>query len=218
MVATLIHLVRHGEVHNPDEVLYGRIPGFHLSELGHRMAVTAAGFLAGHPIRSLTASPLQRTQESAEPWSSSFGLPIVSDERVIEPTNRFEGSPSLGGVGLLMQPRQWPLVMNPFTPSWGEPYLAIALRMIAAIDDVYATCDTGEAVIVTHQLPIVMVQRSVARQHLWHDPRARRCSLSSITTIERITDAAAGTPRYRQVSYAEPAAALLAEAVDSGAV
>lgn len=182
------------------------------------MAAAAVSHLAGHPISTLTASPLQRTQESAAPWSAEFGLPVVSDDRVIEPTNKFEGFPSLGGVELLRQPSVWPWLIDPFTPSWGEPYLDVALRMIAAIDDAYETCDTGEAVIVSHQLPIVMVQRSLARQHLWHDPRARACSLSSITTIERITDAARGTPRYRRVSYAEPAAALLADAVDAGAV
>ena len=38
MQATTIHFVRHGEVHNPDHILYERLPGFHLSDRGRRMA------------------------------------------------------------------------------------------------------------------------------------------------------------------------------------
>ena len=218
MTATFIHLVRHGEVHNPDRVLYGRIPGFHLSALGHQLAATAAAHLAEHPVTALFASPLQRAQESAAPWAAEFGLPIQTDDRLIEPTNRFEGQQAMAGRAIVTSPRVWPWVIDPFRPSWGEPYLRIAVRMIAAIDHAFDTTESGEAVLVGHQLPIVMVQRSLARVHLWHDPRARRCSLSSITTIRRITDAPARTPRYEQVAYAEPGAQLMAAAIDAGAV
>ena len=218
MAATLIHLVRHGEVHNPDRVLYGRIPGFHLSALGHQLAAVATAHLAGHPVTALFASPLQRTQESAAPWAAEFGLPIQTDDRLIEPTNRFEGQRAMAGSAIVTSPRVWPWLVDPFRPSWGEPYLRIAARMIDAIDHVFETTESGEAVIVSHQLPIVMVQRSLARTHLWHDPRARTCSLSSITTIRRITDAPARTPRYQQVAYVEPGAQLMDSVIDAGAV
>ena len=62
-----VHLVRHGEVENPQGVLYGRIPGFHLSEAGRVMAKTAAGFLAGRDVTVLRSSPLERARETAEP-------------------------------------------------------------------------------------------------------------------------------------------------------
>ena len=83
MPADLIRLVRHGEVHNPDRILYGRIPGYHLSELGHEMAAVAAQSLVGRDIRRLIASPLQRTQESAKPWADLFGLPIETDDHQV---------------------------------------------------------------------------------------------------------------------------------------
>jgi broad specificity phosphatase PhoE len=210
--ASLIHLVRHGEVHNPTGVLYGRLPGYHLSELGHAMAAAAAGELAGHPITGLYASPLQRAQESAQPWAEAFGLPIQTDERLIEPTNKFEGKKFEFGPAVLLHPQAWPWVVNPLRPSWGEPYLSVIQRMLAAIGDAHAAADSGEVVMVSHQMPIVMVQRALAGQRPFHDPRKRRCSLSSITTLEKRGD------RFVEVGYQEPAAELLTKAIDLGAV
>lgn len=214
----MIHLVRHGEVHNPEGILYGRIPGYHLSELGHRMAKATALHFAGHPITALYASPLQRAQESAQPWAAQYGLDITTDDRIIEPHNRFEGEKFEFGPGVLTRPRVWPWVWNPLQPSWGEPYRSVAARMIAALDDAWDSANGGEVVMVSHQMPIVMVQRAVKATHLWHDPRDRRCSLSSVTSLVRDDDVAPGTPRYRETGYLEPAADLLVGAVDSGAV
>ena len=211
MPADLIHLVRHGEVYNPDRVLYGRIPGFGLSELGHRMAQAAADSLTGHPVTRLVASPLQRTIESAQPWADDFGLEVHLDERVIEPTNRFEGG-RFKFPQTLLRPEVWPWITNPTLPSWGEPFAEIAARMLAAIDDHWQQTEAGELVIVSHQSPIWMVHRALAGKRLFHDPRRRRCSLSSITTLARNGD------RFVEVDYREPAAGLLAGSVDAGAV
>ncbi|MFT4283293.1 MAG: histidine phosphatase family protein [Protaetiibacter sp.] len=209
MPADLVHLVRHGEVENPTRVLYGRLEGFGLSTLGHRMAELAAASLDGRPVSSLTASPLQRTQESAAPWATRFGLPVRLDERLIEPHNRFEGTNVRKG---LRDPRNWPYLVGPWRPTWGEAFTSIRRRMMAAVAEAYADADGGEAVLVTHQLPIWMVARTVARKPLAHDPRARRCALSSITTLA-FRDGA-----FVEVDYQEPAAELLAQSIDLGAV
>jgi Fructose-2,6-bisphosphatase len=68
--------VRHGEVFNPSRVLYGRLPGFALSEDGREMAAAAASHIKrlDCPVSALYASPLQRTRESAEPFTELFGL------------------------------------------------------------------------------------------------------------------------------------------------
>jgi broad specificity phosphatase PhoE len=212
VAATQIHLVRHGEVYNPEGILYGRLPGYHLSELGRRMAGAAAAQLAGHPIVALYASPLQRAQESAKPWAEGFGLEINTDERLIEPFNKFEGSTFEFGAAVLSRPRVWPWVLNPFKPSWGEPYASVVTRMLSAIEEAWSSVDGGEIVMVSHQMPIVMVQRSVAGQKLFHDPRKRHCRLSSITTLEKRGE------RFVQVDYQDPAADLLAQSIDLGAV
>ena len=212
MAATQIHLVRHGEVYNPEGILYGRLPGYHLSELGHKMAAAAAANLQGHPIVKLHSSPLQRAQESAKPWADAFGLDIVTDERLIEPLNRFEGGSFEFGPRVLTKPRVWPWIINPWRPSWGEPYVSVAARMLAAMNETWDSVDGGEIVMVSHQMPIVMVQRSLAGKKLFHDPRKRRCHLSSITTIEKRGD------RFVEVGYQDPAAELLAQSIDLGAV
>jgi broad specificity phosphatase PhoE len=208
--ADLIHLVRHGEVRNPDGVLYGRIEGFGLSDLGRRMAELAAASLDGRPITGLWASPLQRTLESASPWVKRFGLDIVTDARLIEPTNAFQG------VNIRRELRRNPLLvrhlLNPLRPSWGEPFASIRGRMMVAVADIHAVTESGEAVIVSHQLPIWMVARTVQRRPLATDPRRRRCALSSITTI------AWRGGRFVEVDYQEPARELLAESIDLGAV
>lgn len=211
MTADLLHLVRHGEVENPDGILYGRLPNFGLSARGHRMAALAAESLRGRPVSSLFASPLQRAQESAAPWSTGFELPIVTEDRIIEPTNRFEGG-RMNARRIVTTPSEWAWVRNPWLPSWGEPYLQVAGRMFAAMDEAWTTADGGEVVMVSHQMPIVMVARTVARRRLAHDPRKRRCALSSITTLRRVDGV------WSEVGYQEPAASLLKDAIDTGAV
>lgn len=214
MPAEQIHLVRHGEVFNPQGVLYGRLPGYGLSDLGRLMAQAAADDLVARdrPVSALVASPLQRTQQSSEPVAAAFGLELTLEDRVIEPENRFEGKRMRGADGALRNIRNWPLLINPWEPSWGEPFRSIADRMLAAIGDAWQAADGGDVVIVSHQLPIWMVHRRLAGLSLSHDPRRRRCALSSVTTFER------RGARFVEVGYVDPAAGLAAEATDVGAV
>jgi broad specificity phosphatase PhoE len=163
-------------------------------------------------VRTLVSSPLQRTQQSAEPISAAFGLPTVLDERVIEPENRFEGKRMRGPAGALRDLRNWPLLVNPWEPSWGEPFRSVADRMLHAMHDAADSVESGDVVMVSHQLPIWMVHRRVARKSLAHDPRRRRCALSSITTFER------RDRRFVEVGYRDPAAGLQEQATDVGAV
>ncbi len=176
------------------------------------MASSAADSLAGHPIAAVYASPLQRAQESAAPWAKKFGLPIVTEERIIEPHNKFEGKKFEFGPGVLAHPQAWPWVINPFKPSWGEPFVSVEARMLAAMNDAWDRAEGGEVVFVSHQMPIWMVARSVAGKTLFHDPRKRRCNLSSITTVKRVGD------KFVEVNYQDPARELLEESVDFGAV
>ncbi len=218
MVTRQLHLVRHGEVFNPDRVLYGRLPGYRLSELGHQMAALAADDLAGRDrvMARLIASPLQRTQESAAPIAAALNLPVALDERVMEPRNAFEGKPMRGADSALKNPANWRYLINPFQPSWGEPYRSIASRMRAAMTDAMESAE-GDVVVVSHQLPIWMVHRDVHRERLFHDPRSRRCALSSITTLE-LVDPARPERGFVEVGYVDPAESLSAGALDVGAV
>jgi broad specificity phosphatase PhoE len=198
---TIVHLVRHGEVENPHGVLYGRIPGYHLSADGRVMAKAAANFLAGRDVIVLRSSPLERAQETAEPIAAQFGLPVETDDRLIEPWNHFEGLTFGVGDGSLRRPRHWMQLWNPFRPSWGEPYGEVAARMRVAMADAAATVRGHEAVLVSHQLPIWVARRSVEGRKLWHDPRRRQCALGSVTSFSYRGGEIVG------VTYAEPAGA-----------
>jgi len=199
---TIVHLVRHGEVANPRQVIYGRIPGYHLSEDGRMMAKAAADFLAGREITVLRSSPLDRALETAEPIAAQFGLDPEIDERLIEPWNHFEGLKFAVGDGALRQPKHWYYLRNPLRPSWGEPYQQVARRMLAAAAAAASAAAGHEAVCVSHQLPIWVARRSAEGRRLWHDPRRRQCALGSVTSLSY----AGGT--LVDVSYAEPSGSV----------
>lgn len=203
MTTTKVHLLRHGEVHNPDGVLYGRLPGYHLSELGHAMARRVAETVADRDITYLVASPLERAQETARPIADKLGLEIVTDDRVIEAANVFEGLTIGVGEGSLRYPRHWKHLRNPFRPSWGEAYVEIAARMHAALLDARRRAEGHEAVLVSHQLPIWTLRRHLERRRLWHDPRRRECALASVTSVHFEGETVVG------ITYESPAAHLI---------
>ncbi|OXM74069.1 MULTISPECIES: histidine phosphatase family protein [Amycolatopsis] len=182
-MTTIVHLLRHGEVHNPDGILYGRLPGFHLSERGRRQALTVAEAVAAHDIAYVVSSPLQRAQETAAPIAAAHRLDVQTDERLIEAGNAFEGQKVAVGDGALRQPRHWPKLRNPFVPSWGEPYVEIAHRMLGAVLRARSKAEGHEALCVSHQLPIWTLRRFLEAKPLWHDPRRRQCSLASLTSL-----------------------------------
>ncbi len=200
---TTVHLLRHGEVDNPAGVLYGRLPGYRLSPLGRTMAERIADALADRDIRYVVASPLERAQETAAPIAERFGLSVACDERLIEADNVFQGLTFGVGNGSLHRPRHWWHLRNPLRPSWGEPYLAQVVRMRAAAAAARDKVRGGEAVCVSHQMPIWALRLSSEGRRLWHDPRRRQCSLASLTSLTYADDDIVA------VTYAEPARDLL---------
>ncbi len=205
MTVTRVHVVRHGEVFNPDRVLYGRLPGFELSLRGLEQARITGRFLAELPIGHLVSSPLERAQQTAAPLAATLGLEVGLDDRLIEAENKLQGKEVAGGKGLFTDATILKYYRNPFRPSWGEPYAEIAARMTAAVADARdrarALGPGVEAACVSHQLPIVALRRFAEGQHLWHDPRSRECGLASVTTLTFDGDIVV------RVDYSEPAGA-----------
>ena len=202
---TTVHLLRHGEVQNPTGVLYGRLPGYHLSELGRKMADRIVEYLRSteKDIAAVVSSPLERAQETAQPIATAFGLQVRTDPRVIEAENVFEGLTFGVGDGSLRRPAAWWQLRNPFRPSWGEPYRNQVGRMLAAMADVRDLTRGAEVVVVSHQLPIWVTRCHVEGRHLWHDPRKRQCTLASLTSFTYVGD------EIEAVGYTEPARDLL---------
>ncbi|RRD59587.1 histidine phosphatase family protein [Leucobacter sp. OH1287] len=215
MLERQIHLVRHGEVYNPEGVLYGRLPGFRLSELGELMAESVRDNLQerGRKVSGVIASPLLRAQQSAAPIAKAFDLPVQTDPRIIEPSNQFEGLVKHGPAGEMRKLRHLPKLWNPLLPSWGEPYARIARRVLAAMDDAWEQQPSdGDAVLVSHQAVIWAAHRAVNGLPLFHNPAQRRCDLSSITSFTKRDGS------WFEVCYSSPAEPLLSGAKDVGAV
>ena len=196
MARTTVHLVRHGEVYNPKKILYGRMPGYHLSSRGNSMAVATSKFFRGRDVTYLAASPLERAQETARPIAEVTGCEVQTREDILEAGNTFEGLRTKGWRSQLINPVRWRHMTNPLEPSWGEPYQEIFQRMWGAVEDARDTAEGHEAVLVSHQLPIVMVQRHVQGKPLAH--ASRNCDLASVTSLvfagDRVVEWAYSTP------------------------
>lgn len=205
MEPTTVHVVRHGQVYNPDGILYGRQPGFGLSDLGRQMAEVVGEFFSDVPLAHLRSSPLQRARETMEPIAARHPeLELVIDDRVIEAANAFEGARFGSDNKVLFRPSSWWHFRNPLRPSWGEPYPEIASRMLAAISDAAASVPQGgQALIVSHQLPIWIARRAAEGRPFAHDPRRRQTHLASVTSFRFIGEEIIG------VDYHQPAKSLV---------
>lgn len=202
--ASKVHVIRHGEVENPKKILYGRQPGWRLSERGQEMAQTLGEWSKSLDLGALHVSPLERAQETAQPISNAHNLPITTDERLIEAANVFEGLAFGVGDGALFHPRVWRHLWNPWRPSWGEHYVDQVNRMLAAVFAAREAAGGKDAICVSHQLPIWILRSSIEGRHMIHDPRKRECSLASVTTIHFDEES-----MISGISYSEPAHHLL---------
>ncbi len=200
---TTVHLLRHGEVHNPQGILYGRSGGYHLSERGRAMADRVADRIGDRDITHIVSSPLERAQETASPLAAARGLTVQLDERVIESGNIFEGRRFDLQDSILRQPQVWRALWNPFKPSWGEPYKEVVNRMWPAVLDARTAAAGHEAVVVSHQLPIWITRLKAEGRSFLHDPRKRSCTLCSLTSFTFEDE------RLVTVGYSEPAGDLI---------
>jgi broad specificity phosphatase PhoE len=203
-ISSTVHVLRHGEVHNPENILYGRQPGWRLSERGIAMAQAVADWSENLSLGAIHASPLERAQQTAAPIAEKHKLEIKSDDRLIEAANIFEGKPFGVGDGVLRKPSAWRHLWNPWRPSWGEPYKEQIARMQSAIEAARSAAGGKDALVVSHQLPIWILRSSIEGRPMLHDPRKRQCSLASVTSFH--FDASG---KVVGLSYAEPAKHLV---------
>ena len=201
---TSVHVVRHGEVENPNKILYGRQSGWFLSKRGQEMAKVLGEWSKPLDIGAIHASPLERAQQTAKPMADAHGLMIKTDERLIEAANVFEGKPFGVGDGVLRKPSAWPKLWNPWKPSWGEPYVEQVNRMLAAVFAARDAANGKDAIVVSHQLPIWILRSAIEGRRFLHDPRKRICTLASVTSLH--FDEAG---MISDLTYSEPAKHLL---------
>jgi broad specificity phosphatase PhoE len=205
-MSSTVHVVRHGEVENPQKVLYGRQPGWRLSNRGQEMAEVIGEWSKSINLGALHVSPLQRAQETAAPIARAHGITITTDDRLIEAANIFEGKSFEPGSGIWKHPSTWRHLYNPWKPSWGEPYEEQINRMFAAIFAANKAANGKDAICVSHQLPIWILRSAIENRRLLHDPRKRECSLASVTSVHFDDEG-----MISGLSYSEPAGHLLPE-------
>ena len=203
-MSSTVHLARHGEVENPQKILYGRQPGWRLSTRGQKMAEALGEWSKSIDLGALHVSPLQRAQETAAPIARAHGIEITTDERLIEAGNIFEGKSFEPGSGILKHPTAWRHLYNPWKPSWGEPYDEQINRMFAGIFAAHKAANGKDAIIVSHQLPIWITRSAIESRSMLHDPRKRECTLASVTSIHFDDEGV-----ISGLSYSEPAGHLL---------
>jgi len=203
-MSSTVHVLRHGEVENPNKILYGRQPGWYLSSRGQEMAATLGQWSKSIDLGALHVSPLQRAQETAAPIAAAHNIAIMTDERLIEAANIFEGKSFELGSGVLKHPSSWRHLYNPWRPSWGEPYVEQINRMLAAVFAAKDAANGKDAICVSHQLPIWILRSAIENRHLLHDPRKRECTLASVTSVHFDEDGV-----ISGISYSEPARHLL---------
>ena len=203
-MSSTVHVLRHGEVENPNKILYGRQPGWYLSSRGQEMAATLGEWSKSIDLGALHVSPLQRAQETAAPIAAAHNMAIMTDERLIEAANIFEGKSFELGSGVLKHPSSWRHLYNPWRPSWGEPYVEQINRMLAAVFAAKNAANGKDAICVSHQLPIWILRSAIENRRLLHDPRKRECTLASVTSVHFDNDGV-----ISGISYSEPARHLL---------
>ena len=203
-MSSTVHVLRHGEVENPNKILYGRQPGWYLSSRGQEMAATLGQWSKSIDLGALHVSPLQRAQETAAPIAAAHNMAITTDERLIEAANIFEGKSFELGSGVLKHPSSWRHLYNPWKPSWGEPYVEQINRMFAAVFAAKNAANGKDAICVSHQLPIWILRSAIENRRLLHDPRKRECTLASVTSVHFDNDGV-----ISGISYSEPARHLL---------
>jgi broad specificity phosphatase PhoE len=166
------------------------------------MAERVADAFADNDVTYVVASPLERAQETAAPIAARHGLPVASDPNLLEAINVFQGLTFGVGDGSLRRPTHWKHLRNPLRPSWGEPYVELAARMVAGVEAARDAALGHEAVVVSHQLPIEILRRHLTQHRLWHRPDRRMCALASVTTLAYDGDALA------DVTYADHCAGM----------
>lgn len=205
-MSSIVHVIRHGEVENPEKILYGRQPGWRLSQRGQEMAQVIGDWSKSIDLGAVHASPLQRAQETAAPIARAHSLDITTDEKLIEAGNIFEGKKFELGSGVLRHPSSWKHLVNPWKPSWGEPYEEQISRMLAAVFQARDAAQGKDAIVVSHQLPIWILRSAIEGRRLIHDPRKRQCTLASVTSVHFDNE-----EMISGTSYSEPAKHLLRE-------
>lgn len=154
MSKTIIYFFRHGEVYNPKRILYGRLPGFPLSETGKKMIKETVEQFKDKKILHIYTSPMLRARQTADIISKTLRITSKISRFLIETDDIFAGVP-LDIFKSKIQPK---LYDKTFVRIGQESAKSQARRMLKFLKQV-TKCHNGESTIaVSHGDPIVILK------------------------------------------------------------
>lgn len=180
-MTTVIHLVRHCEVENPDNIWYGLLEGFPLSEAGRQRAQRLAERFAAGPLAAVYSSPMERAVETATAIAAPHGLPVERCDDLLEVFSYLQGQPADRRV--LLKLRNLRYFVNPLRPTWGEPYRSVAPRMLRAIEAMRIAHEGASVVAVSHMTPIQVARLAAEGRPLRPVLYRVPCARGSVTTL-----------------------------------
>ena len=201
MPATTIHFVRHGKSRKSRHLLYERLPGFHLSEVGVRMAQATAHYIAVNPrlntVSAIYSSPLERTRETAGEILTALNevretrgeepLELTTDERIIEARNEFRGTRIGYGEGALWKNGNWEAGTQPVeAKAGGESYQSIAHRVQAFALEKVGEHPGEQIIVVSHESPIWSYRHMLETGHPEHNMLLRHTALAPSLPLRTI--------------------------------
>jgi broad specificity phosphatase PhoE len=158
-------LARHGEVHNPGNILYGRLPRVRLTPEGRRQAVAIARELRPRPLQAIYSSPMLRARKTAQAVLNVHPelKRVRIDRDLLEVRTTWQGEPLAA-----LERIDWDFYTNPRGPE-DESLQAIFVRMRRWLDRMLRRHAGGEVVGVSHGDPILVLVGSLSGLPL--DPR-----------------------------------------------
>lgn len=152
---TTVWLARHGEVHNPGGLLYGRLPRIRLSPEGQRQARALADLLAPRSIQAVYSSPMLRARKTAELVAAPHEARVRIDRDLMEIRTGWQGEPLAN-----LERINWDFYAHPRSAD-DETIQAIHDRMRRWLDRVLKRHADGEVVGISHGDPILILVGSL---------------------------------------------------------
>lgn len=155
-MAALVHLVRHGEVDNPEHLVYADLPGFGLSPHGVEQSKRVGRYLGPRPVVAIWSSPLERCLRTAEHVAGRSGVPVKVDPDLTE----WEVAHRWRGQSWRSIPEAFPGELEAYLrhpeslPFASETLSAVAERVAEVARRLDAEHPHGDVVIISHQDPI----------------------------------------------------------------